>query len=139
MLAAIARVSARHAKKLVLCALVLAIAAAIYGSGVARALAPGGFEVRDGEAQRVAAEVERRFGHGTPDLVALISIDGVAADAPPMRAALTDVVAALEAEPAIATVDSPLGPAGSALLSKDRNTAMLALSLRGTASVKEQA
>ncbi|MBC8067488.1 MAG: MMPL family transporter, partial [Deltaproteobacteria bacterium] len=139
MLVAIARASARHAKKLVLCALALAIAAAIYGSGVARALAPGGFEVRGGEAQWVAAEVERRFGHGTPDLVALVWMEGVAADAPPMHAVLTAVESALRAEPAIATVDGPLGPAGAALLSKDGNTAMLALSLRGTASAKEQA
>jgi putative drug exporter of the RND superfamily len=139
MLAAIAGASARNAKKLVIFALLLAIAAAIYGSGVARALAPGGFEVREGEAQRVAGVLEARFGHGTPDLVALVKLEGVAADSAQMRARLTEIVAALTAEPTVATVDSPLGPAGVALLSNDRTTAMLALSLHGNATAKEHA
>ncbi|HWB80442.1 MAG TPA: MMPL family transporter [Nannocystaceae bacterium] len=139
MLAAIASAVARHARKLVIIALLAAVAAAFYGAGVARALSPGGFEVKGGEAQRVATLVADRFGHGSPDLVALVQREGFAASSPEVRARLQQIVDALGNDPAVASVDSPLGSAGTALVSKDGATAMLAISLRGDATAKEEA
>jgi RND superfamily putative drug exporter len=139
MLPGLARSAARHPKKIVILALLLGIAAAILGSSVARALDPGGFEVRGGEAQQTAELVEARFGHGAADLVALVHAPGVAASSPEMNAALGDRVARLVAHPAVAAVDSPLGPAGAAMISADGETAMLSIALRGRAKAKEEA
>ncbi len=139
MLAAIASAVARHARKLVVLALLLAVGAAIYGAGVARVLAPGGFEVAGEEAQRVASVVEERFGHGTPDLVALVRLDGYSAASAELREYLGGLVDTLASDPAVASVESPLGAAGTALVSRDGETAMLAISLRGDATEKEHA
>jgi RND superfamily putative drug exporter len=137
MLIALSNAAVRHAKPIVVFAVLLAVAAGIYGSGVARALAPGGFEVRAGEAQEVARVVERRFGQGSPDLIALVS--GMTAAGPEIQAELAALVAAVEADPAVASVASPVGLGGAALMSIDGDTAMLAITLRGDARTKETA
>jgi len=118
-------------------ALVLGIGAAVYGSGVARALASGGFEVRGGEAARVAEVAALRFGQGEPDIVALVRHDGLVVGDAEMRADLAELVAALSTHPDVAAVESPLGPAGDALVTADGTTAMLAISVIGDAAEKE--
>src|SRR5690349_20548691 len=116
MLERFARFVARRSLVIVLVSLVLGIGAAIYGVGVARALASGGFEVAGGEAARVAEQASERFGHGEPDIVALVRHDGIAAHDPEMRADLARLVASLTEHPDVHRVDSPLGPAGDALV-----------------------
>jgi len=139
MLSSLASFAVRHAKKIVVLAVLLGVVAGIIGGSVAKALDPGGFEVRGGEAQRTAALIEARFDHGSADLVALARAPGTPASSPQVQAAIADRVARLVADPAVAAVDSPLGPAGAAMISHDGETAMLAISLRGSAKEKEEA
>jgi uncharacterized membrane protein YdfJ with MMPL/SSD domain len=139
MLERFAQFVARRSLVIVIVSLVLGIGAAIYGVGVARALASGGFEVAGGEAARVAEQASERFGHGEPDIVALVRHDGLAADDPEMRADLAALVASLTEHPGVQRIDSPLGPAGDALVSADGTTAMVAISVAGEAAEKEAA
>ncbi len=139
MLERFAQFVARRSLVIVIVSLVIGIGAAIYGVGVARALASGGFEVAGGEAARVAEQATDRFGHGEPDIVVLVRHEGLAADAPEMRADLAVLVASLQDHPDVLRVDSPLGSAGDALVSVDGTTAMVAISVAGEAAEKEAA
>jgi RND superfamily putative drug exporter len=139
MLQRFARFVARRALVIVVVSVVLGIAAAIYGVGVARALGAGGFEVRNGEAAGVADVVAERFGHAEPDIVALVRHHGVAATDAATRADLAALVAALSVHPDVRAVESPLGPAGDALVSADGTTALVAISVAGNAKEKEEA
>jgi RND superfamily putative drug exporter len=139
MLERFAQFVARRSTWIVIVSLVLCVGAAIYGLGVARALAAGGFEVRDGEASRVAEVAAERFGQGEPDIVALVRHEELAANDPDVRAQLAELVSMLSTHPDVSAVESPLGPAGDALVSKDGTTAMIAISVHGDASEKEGA
>ncbi|HET6583760.1 MAG TPA: hypothetical protein VFG69_09935, partial [Nannocystaceae bacterium] len=129
MLQRFAHLVARRSLWIVIVAVLLGVAAAIYGAGVARTLASGGFEVTGGEAAQVAEIAANRFGQGDADIIALVRHEGRLATDAETKADLTAMVAALAENPDVSAVASPLGPAGDALLSADRTTAMLAISV----------
>ncbi len=140
MLRRLAEWIVRHAKWLVIVTLVLGAVAGIYGAGVVKALSPGGFEVAGGESQRVTQVVEDRFGQGGADVIALIDDPvGDVATSDATREALAAMVARVIAMPSVASVESPLGPHGDSLVSADRRTGMVVVSLRGDAAEKEAA
>jgi RND superfamily putative drug exporter len=130
---------ARHALAVVITAVVLGIGAAIYGSGVAGALASSGFEVKRGEAAQLAETARTRFGHAEPDLIALASHDGMAVGAPWLQAELRRLVADVAAHPQVRAIQAPIGASHGPLVSARGNTAMLAIEVAGDAVTKEAA
>jgi RND superfamily putative drug exporter len=139
MLERLAELVVRRARQIVILAILVGIGAAAYGAGVAHALASGGFEVKDGEAARLAELLQDRFGHAEPDLVALLQRNGESVGGAEAQADLRALVEDLRADPRVRSVDAPLGVTTGPLVSRDRATALLAIEVGGSATEKEAA
>lgn len=118
-------------------AVVVGVAAAVYGGGVARELDPGGFGVRDGEAERAAELARDRLGRGATDVVALVEVPGRSASDPEFQEVLRRVATRVAGTAGVARVDSPLSPGGEPLVSADRRTAMVTVTVAGDVRQKE--
>src|SRR5919106_1546009 len=99
MLTRFARLSTRHARAVVIAAvLVFAVAGAI-GGGVADHLTSGGFEDPSSESSRADEPLAERFDTGVPNLLLLVTAPGGDVDEPAVAAAgqaLTEELAAAE-------------------------------------------
>lgn len=139
MLTRLSRLVTGHPGIMALAALAIAIAAAIFGSGVARALSPGGFEVAGGEAAHVADTLAARFEHGDPDVIAIVDPRDPDLDArsPSVRQAVEELSDQLGELPGVRSVTGPT-TGGDEFVSADGKTTMLAISLYGRALDKEQ-
>jgi uncharacterized membrane protein YdfJ with MMPL/SSD domain len=140
VLKGLSRFVTSHPRWIAIVALLVAIGAAIYGSGVAHELAPGGFEVAGGEASRVATTLSERFEDGEPDVIALVDpVDpGLDARDPGVRQSVEALAARLHEHAAVRTVVGPT-TGGDDFVSEDGRTAMLAIALHGSALEKEEA
>jgi len=126
-----AGVVGRHARLVLAVAVLIVLASAGYGAGVFDTLGRGGFEDPDAEGYR-AVEAERSlFGNYAPDVVAIYSSDELTADQPEFRAAVEDVVAALDVPEVVRTVPYFAVPPEAGLVSPEGDAAQVHISLAG--------
>src|SRR5919106_1010251 len=106
MLTRFARLSTRHARAVVIAAvLVFAVAGAI-GGGVADHLTSGGFEDPSSESERADEALAERFDTGVPNLLLLVTAPGGDVDDPAVAAAGQALTEELAAEESVADVVS---------------------------------
>ena len=106
MLTRFARLSTRHARAVVIVAvLVFAVAGAI-GGGVADHLTSGGFEDPSSESERADEALAERFDTGVPNLLLLVTAPGGDVDDPAVAAAGQALTEELAAEEGVADVVS---------------------------------
>ena len=106
MLTRFARLSTRHARAVVIAAvLVFAVAGAI-GGGVADHLTSGGFEDPSSESERADEALAERFDTGVPNLLLLVTAPGGDVDDPAVAAAGQALTEELAAEEGVADVVS---------------------------------
>ena len=110
------------------------VAAAVIGGGVFGRLSSGGFDDPSSESTRAAAQLDERFGTGSPDLVMVVSAadSGTTVDDPRVAAAgaeLTAAVATVEGTDDVASYWSLGSP--PPLRSDDASRALLLLRVPG--------
>ncbi|MEZ0581111.1 efflux RND transporter permease subunit [Nocardioides sp. MH1] len=127
-----AGVVGRHARLVLAAAVLVVVAAALYGAGVSDSLGRGGFEDPDAEGYRAVQAERAVFGNHDVDVVAIYSSDDLTADDPRFRAAVEDVVAGLADAPEV--VDHVAyydAPPEAGLVSADGHAAQVRISLAG--------
>jgi uncharacterized membrane protein YdfJ with MMPL/SSD domain len=120
-----------RARWLVLAAgLVLALAGAVWGSGVFGSLVNGGFDDPASASARVQ-QIAARLGVQSPDVVVLYSSRSATVDDPAFRGPVSAALRALERRPGVAHVVSYYQDAGVAdgLVSRDRHATYAAITL----------
>ena len=121
----------RHARLVLLVAVLIVVGAAVYGAGVFDSLGRGGFDDPDAEGYR-AAEIERElFGNHAPDVIAIYSSDDLTADEPEFRAAVQDVVAGLDVPAVMQVVPYYEVPADAGFVTADGHAVQVHVSLAG--------
>ncbi|WP_280380723.1 MMPL family transporter [Nocardia wallacei] len=133
MLTRIARLATRHPKRILLAALVLALACGGFGASVTDRLKAGGFTSDDAESSQVTKLLADNFGGAEPNLVLLIHSDqGV--DATAARTVATDITEDLQGRTDARGVRSYWNSPpqiGSALRSTDGKSALVLAYLTG--------
>ncbi|WP_280270353.1 MMPL family transporter [Nocardia wallacei] len=133
MLTRIARLATRHPKRILLAALVLALACGGFGASVTDRLKAGGFTSDDAESTQVTRLLADNFGGAEPNLALLIRSDqGV--DATAARTVATDITADLQGRPDALGVRSYWNSPpqiSSALRSTDGKSALVLAYLTG--------
>ena len=141
MLQMIARLAISAPRRVVLGALCVTIAAAVFGAPVTSSLSNGGFRDPASESARASAMLAQNFGLGDSQVVVAVTApDGVYGRA--ARATGGDIVARLTSLPYVTHVQSAWTtppPAASALVGDDGRTALgvAGLNLSGMWAVRE--
>jgi putative drug exporter of the RND superfamily len=106
MLTRFARLSTRHARAVVIAAMVAFALAGAIGGGVADHLTSGGFEDPASESERADEALAERFDTGVPNLVLLVTAENGDVDDPGVAAAGAALTDELGAEDGVADVVS---------------------------------
>ena len=140
MLNQIARMAITSPRRVIVVAALLTLALAIFGVPVANSLSASGFQDPTSESARASQLLTDKFGQGdTQLLVAVSTPDGV--DSPAARAAGTEIVDQLRSSPHVVDVASPWTTppqAAADLVSKDRNTGLIAAGIKGSESDQQK-
>ena len=140
MLNQIARMAITSPRRVIVVAALLTLALAIFGVPVANSLSASGFQDPTSESARASQLLTDKFGQGdTQLLVAVSTPDGV--DSPAARAAGSEIVDKLRSSPHVVDVASPwtTSPQAAAdLVSKDRNTGLIAAGIKGSESDQQK-
>ena len=127
-------------RRVIVVAALLALALAIFGVPVANSLSASGFQDPTSESARASRLLTDKFSQGdTQLLVAVSTPDGV--DSPAARAAGTEIVDQLRSSPHVVDVASPWTTppqAAADLVSKDRNTGLIAAGIKGSESDQQK-
>eukprot|EP01032_Pedospumella_encystans_P038567 gene38567-43697_t len=123
---------ARRARAVLLAGVALAIAAAVYGSGVFDSLSQGGFDDPGSESARELALEQETFGNKSVDVVAIYSSEDLTTSDPAFRQTVEDVVTAIPDGLTSAVVAYYDAPADQGLVSRDGHAAQVRISLAGT-------
>jgi len=108
-----------------------AVLAGVWGAGVFGVLSDGGFEDPDSESARADQQIAETFGRVDADVLVLYTAtSGSAADSPAVERTVTDVVDALPAG-LVDSVATPWTPGAQGLISDDRRSALVAITLAG--------
>lgn len=133
VLAGIAAASIAAPRRILAAAMLVAVAAAVFGVPVAGRLAAGGFEDPAAESSRAAALLAEKFDRGDLELLFTVSSrDGVTSEA--ARTAGMRITRALEHSPHVASVTSAWtapGPAADALISENGQTGLVVAGVTG--------
>ncbi|KUI33839.1 MMPL family transporter [Mycobacterium sp. GA-2829] len=133
VLARLATVAIAAPRRIIAVAMLVAVAAAIFGIPVAGKLSAGGFDDPASESSRAAALLAQRFDRGDLELLFTVtSPEG--ATAGPARAVGTGIADALGRSPHVASVTSAWtarGPAADALISADGRTGLVVAGVTG--------
>ena len=131
MLVRMARLSLAAPRRVITIAVLLMIAAAIFGIPAATSLSGGGFLDPKSESARASAMLAEKFHQGYLELVLLVS-SASGANEGPARAVGSDIVQQLAQSPFVSHLTSPWNPqATPGLLSADGKTAMILVALKG--------
>ena len=103
-----AGVVGRHARWVLVCAVLVVVAAAGYGAGVFDSLGRGGFEDPAAEGYRAVEAEQAIFGNHGVDVVAIYSSDELTADDPEFREAVEAVLTDLDGPEVVGV--SPTSP-----------------------------
>jgi trehalose monomycolate/heme transporter len=126
-----AGVVGRHARLVLAVAVLVVVAAAVYGAGVFDDLGRGGFEDPDAEGYRAVQAERAIFGNHQPDVVAIYSSDELTADQPEFQEAVEAVVAELDVPEVVRVVPYYAVPSEAGLVSPDGHAAQVHVSLAG--------
>ncbi|OBA68990.1 hypothetical protein A5641_16485 [Mycobacterium sp. 1554424.7] len=133
MLYASARLAIAAPRRVIALAVLIVIAAAIFGIPVSKSLLPGGWFDPGSESSRASALLSHKFGQG--DMVMLITVTSVdGADGPRARAVGTDLVRRLQDSRNVEQVRSAWTeppPAARAFISKDGKTGLITAAISG--------
>ena len=136
----IARMAITSPRRVIVVAALLTLALAIFGVPVANSLSASGFQDPTSESARASQLLTDKFGQGDTQLLVTVSTpDGV--DSPAARAAGTEIVDQLRRSPHVVDVASPwtTSPQAAAdLVSKDRNTGLIAAGIKGSESDQQK-
>ncbi|MBW0018743.1 MAG: MMPL family transporter [Mycobacterium sp.] len=136
MLQAIARLAIAAPRRIIAIAVLVFIAAAVFGVPVAKSLAPGGFQDPNSESARAIAVLTDKFGQSGQQMLILVTPpDG--ANSEQARKVGTDLVERLQKSPLVYNVSSawtppPQAPGAAAdLISKDGESGLIVVNLKG--------
>ena len=133
MLQRIARMAIAAPKRIIVIALLVMLATAIFGIPVTKSLSAGGFQDPTSESAHATQLLVDKFGQG--DMKLLISVTSDAgAQSPQARSVGTDIAAQLQESPHVAEVTSAwTAPpsAAPALVSKDGKTGLIVAGITG--------
>jgi trehalose monomycolate/heme transporter len=121
----------RHARLVLLVAVLVVAGAAVYGAGVFDSLGRGGFEDPDSESYRAGVAERSLFGNHAPDVVAIYSSDDLTADQPEFRQAVEAVVADLAVPEVVRVVPYYAVPADAGVVTVDGHAVQVHISLAG--------
>lgn len=134
MLQRIARLATAAPRRIVAIAVLVFIAAAIFGVPVAKSLAPGGFQDPDSESARAIAVLTDKFGQSGQQMLILLT-DPAGAGSEQARRVGTELVDELQRSPLVYNVSSPWtrAPAGAGadLVSQDGKSGLIVINLKG--------
>jgi putative drug exporter of the RND superfamily len=131
MLEETARLCVAAPRRIIGIAMLLMVAAGVFGIPAAMSLSAGGFVDPTSESAGAAAILTEKFNQGDMDLVLLVSSASGATDGP-ARAAGKDIAQQLSQSPFVAQVTSPWDAQPvPGLLSSDGKTAMILVALKG--------
>ncbi|MCG5430823.1 MMPL family transporter [Mycobacterium sp. MYCO198283] len=133
MLQAVARLAIAAPRRVIVAALLVMVAAGIFGVPVAKHLAAGGFQDPHSESAKATRLLSDTFGQGDMDLLFTVNADSDARSGP-ARAVGEGIVAELDRSPHVAQVTSPWTappPAAAKLLSTDGRSALIVAGITG--------
>ena len=131
MFGAIARfVVRRHALVLAVYAVLIPVALTCAGS-VLPLLKAGGFESPDQESWQAFELIQREFGAGTGDIIALYTAPTGKFDDPGVMSRILTVVERLERDPDVGAIESFYATGAPHLVSRDRSMTLLVIDLLG--------
>ena len=133
MLQRIAHLAIAAPRRIIAAAVLVMVAAGVFGIPVAKSLSAGGLQDPTSESDQATKLLVDKFGRGDMDLVISVTSDaGAQGDA--ARAVGTDIAARLQASPYVAQVTSAwTAPpsAAPALISKDGKTGLIVAGITG--------
>ena len=133
MLQRIARLAIAAPRRIIAVALLVMVAAGIFGIPVTKSLSAGGFQDPTSESAQATKLLVDKFGQGDMQLVISVTSDA-GAQSRAARAVGTDIAAQLQASPYVAQVTSAWTappPAAPALISKDGKTGLIVAGITG--------
>jgi RND superfamily putative drug exporter len=139
VLTALGRFSVRHKVAIVIAYLCVVPFGLVFGTPVIRMLEVGGFEDPSAESWRVRDQLIAEIGVGSPDVIALYENPSGTVDDIEM---LTGVIAAIEnakADPSVVHVLSYYTTGAERLVSRDRTSTFLVITMRGDDQFKQEA
>ena len=128
MLQRIARLAIAAPKRIIVIALLVMVAAGIFGIPVAKSLSAGGFQDPTSESAQATQLLARQVRPGRHAAADHRHVDTAACKSPDARAVGTDIVGQLQASPYVANVTSAWTAPPSrppALISKDGKTGLI--------------
>jgi RND superfamily putative drug exporter len=129
----IAQLAIAAPRRIIAVAVLVLVAAAIFGIPVAKSLSAGGFQDPRSESTKAAQLLSDKFGQG--DMQLLITVSAPAgALSPPARVVATDILDHLTQSPHVATVTSAWSgprPNQDALISKDGKSGVIVAGITG--------
>ncbi|HUO38208.1 MAG TPA: MMPL family transporter, partial [Mycobacterium sp.] len=133
MLEAIARVAIAAPRRIIAVAVLVMVAAGIFGIPVTESLSAGGFHDPASESWKAARLRSEKFGQGDMQMILAVTSDA-GVESPAARAVGTDLIDRLKASPYVADVTSvwTASPsAARALISKDGKTGLIIAGITG--------
>ncbi|MDC8983433.1 MMPL family transporter [Mycobacterium marinum] len=136
MLQGIARLAIAAPRRIIGVALLVFIAAAVFGIPVANSLSPGGFQDPNAESARAIKVLADKFGQSGQQMLILVTAPG-GVGTERSRAVGTDIVAELNHSPLVFNVSSPwTGPSADPksapdLVSKDGKSGLIVVNIKG--------
>ncbi len=133
MLQGIARLAIAAPRRIIAIALLVFIAAAVFGIPVAKSLSPGGFQDPNSESARAIALLADKFGQSGQQMLILVTTPG-GVNSDQARTAGADLVDQLKKSPLVFNATSPwTAPPAAAtdLISKDGKSGLIVVNLKG--------
>src|SRR5258708_969895 len=132
MLQGIARLAIRAPRRIIGVAVLVFIAAAIFGIPVAESLSPGGFQDPNSESARAIQVLTDKFGQSGQQMLILVTAPG-GANSEQARKVGTDLVDQVQRSPLVYNATSPLTvppQAAADLISTDGKSGLIVINLR---------
>ena len=133
MLQAIARLAISAPRKILAAAFLVMVGAVVFGFPVIGALSAGGFEDPSSESSKAQRLLAQKFDHGDMEMIFTVTSDA-GAQSEAARTVATEIVAQLQASPAVTRVSSAWTvppPSASDLITKDGKTGLIVAGING--------
>jgi uncharacterized membrane protein YdfJ with MMPL/SSD domain len=133
VLQAIARLAISAPRKILAAAFLVMVGAVVFGFPVIGALSAGGFEDPSSESSKAQRLLAQKFDHGDMEMIFTVTSDA-GAQSEAARTVATEIVAQLQASPAVTRVSSAWTvppPSASDLITKDGKTGLIVAGING--------
>lgn len=132
VLEGIARSALAVPRRILVGALLVMLAAALFGIPVTTTLSAGGMRDPAAESSKAAAMLAEKFGQGDMSMIVTVTSES-GVDSPNARSVGSDIVGNLESSPDVGQVLSPwTGPGARSLVSKDGKTGLIIVGITGS-------